>query len=88
MRAPKKQGEVWLHVDRLKKKNGSVWALQYRTRTGRAVYRVAREVITLIPLRTLYFGRLARLQPKAVLVAHNARVFWKKNGVAMIGSAS
>jgi hypothetical protein len=88
MRTPKKRGEVWYHIDRFSKRGCDVWAVQYIGRTGKPVYRCAAEVITLIPTRTKFFGKQARQQPKAVIVAHNAKVYWKDGQVAMIGSAA
>jgi hypothetical protein len=74
IRTPTRVGEVWLHVDRFDKPNRRVWALQYRK--GRtAIYLTARSVLVLVPMQTCY--RDGPRQPRAYLVARDARVRWR-----------
>ena len=85
MRTLTVKGQVWLHVDRFDKKHGDVWAVQYIGRTGKPVYRCFQFVDILIPMRTVCFSGTA--EPRAFLAADHAKVYIKRDGWAMIGSA-
>lgn len=71
-------GEVWVHIDRLDRRDGKVWAVQYWTRTKGLVYHVAKDVQIHVPTFTRWFGR-STLQPRAVLVVRFGKVFIGKN---------
>lgn len=79
MRQPPK-GEVWLHVDRLDKKNEAVWAVQYWA-DGKPVYRVTRSVTVDTLGFTRFFGPRSRQQPRAVVVFDGAIVTLTRAGV-------
>lgn len=83
MRKPPK-GIVWLHVDRLDKADGLVWAVQYREADakgrlgrGKAVYRCAQSVIFRAAGFTQFHGPRGP-QPKAVIVFPSAVVRWER----------
>lgn len=65
-------GEVWLHVDRLDRPDGLIWAVQSVER-GKPVYRVAEAVIVFPASYTAFHGAKAA-QPKAVLVVPGGKV--------------
>ena len=64
------KGCVWIHIDKFGKKNGKVWAIQDRTRTGRSRYRCANEIVFDIKGNT----KLNLTQPRAVLRMYNTTV--------------
>ncbi len=70
MRTPPK-GKVWLHIDRIDREDGKVWAVQFR-RDGKDRYKCFRSVIVTIGGYTQFFG--TKGQPKAVIQFDDARV--------------
>jgi hypothetical protein len=75
MRIPPR-GEVWVHVDRLDRIDGFVWAVQYRGPKGARFY----ECVTKIEFHglafmvTKFFGRRSTVQPRLVLMIPGAKV--------------
>ncbi len=69
IRAPRR-GEVWVHVDRLDREDGRVWAVQWRGSKGGPYYRTFHRVEWhgVGYLSTKFFGRKSQLQPRAVIV--------------------
>lgn len=65
-------GEVWLHVDRLDRPDGLIWAVQSVER-GKPVYRVAEAVIVFPASYTAFHGAKAA-QPRAVIVVPGGKV--------------
>lgn len=88
LRRPVSIHTVWLHVDRLDRKDGRVWAVQWRDARG-AHYRTAHEVSTLAPGITLHFD--GGPQPRAVVLFSPATVkvfFRRRRWRAVIAVAS
>ena len=81
MRHPPK-GEVWLHIDRLDKKNEKIWAVQFWEGQTLA-YRVAQTVTVNARAITRFFGPRSRKQPRAVVVCPNAVVSWTRWGMVI-----
>ena len=75
MRTPRR-GEVWVHVDRLDRKDGRVWALQWRGSKGGPYYQTAHKVEWhgVEYLTTKFFGRRSKLQPRLVIVVPRGEV--------------
>lgn len=71
MRRPSKD-VLWMHVDRLDRKDGEVWAIQY-WRKGMPYYVTTKNVVLQAPCYTQFFGAKER-QPKAVIVVPGGRV--------------
>lgn len=70
MRHPPR-GQIWVHVDRLDRDDGKVWAVQYYA--GRkARYDVAAGVVLNGQSYTKFFGK--GLQPRAVIVVEGGTV--------------
>lgn len=65
MRQPP-SGVVWIHVDRLDRADGKVWAVQYVER-GHPVYLCVEAVILFTAGHTEFFGSKGK-QPRAVIV--------------------
>lgn len=59
------KGSLWLHIDRLDRADGKVWAVQY-WRHHRHVYKCFRAVILEAAGHSLFFGPKAN-QPRAVI---------------------
>ena len=87
MRKPPK-GCVWIHVDRLDREDGKVWAVQSWV-NGKCRYELARSVVILAESYTQFFGPKGK-QPKAVIVvALRASVnIDDTTGIAVIGFKS
>ena len=81
MRRPPK-GEVWVHVERLDREDGKVWAVQYRGPKGGARYDTVSAVLLQAHGYTHFFGAGAE-QPKAVIVVPGGRVRFR-DGTAVI----
>lgn len=79
LRVPRREGEVWLHIDRLDKQNRLVWAVQYRRR-GKAVYKTALLVswVNRCSGLTRFHGKGLR-QPVAYLIFLDSEVRWMGN---------
>lgn len=71
MKHPPK-GQVWIHVDRLDRDDGKVWAVQSWDGKKRR-YDVAAGVVLNVQGHTQFFGPKAP-QPKAVIVVPAGRV--------------
>lgn len=82
LRVPPK-GEVWLHIERLTRSDGKVWAIQYRGPRGGSRYLSVASVIVARQGYTQFWGPKA-LQPKAHLVFVGARVQVNQDGSASI----
>lgn len=65
-------GEVWVHVDRLDRADGCVWAVQ-SVEHGKPVYRVAESVIVFPASYTAFHGAKSA-QPRAVIVVPGGKV--------------
>ena len=64
-------GHVWIHIDRLDREDGKVWAVQDHGPRGGKRYRVAEAVIINAPCYSAFFGATGE-QPKAVIVVPGA----------------
>ena len=81
LRAPK-AGHLWLHIDRLSRADGKVWAIQSRGPRGGSRYLCVKAVIVTRHGYTQFHG-MAGLQPKAYLVFEGATVT-VSDGIATI----
>ena len=81
LRTPK-TGVVWLHIDRLARADGKVWAVQSLGPRGGSRYLCVRSVIVTRPGYTQFHG-MTGLQPKAYLVFEGATVT-VSDGIATI----
>lgn len=79
MRKPPK-GHVWVHIDRLDREDGKVWAIQ-----SDAGYQVASNVVIQAACYTQFFGVGGRTQPKAVIVVP-AGCVRLRDGIAAIAT--
>lgn len=66
------RGTVWVHIDRLDRDDGKVWAVQFWDK-GKHRYEVTAGVVILGGAYTAFFGAKGR-QPKAVIVVDKAIV--------------
>jgi hypothetical protein len=75
MRSPKR-GEVWVHVDRIDREDGRVWAVQWRGSKGGPYYQTAHKVEFLSIARTFskFFGRRSKLEPRLVIIVPRGEV--------------
>jgi hypothetical protein len=84
IRRPISEQTVWLHVDRLDREDGRVWAVQWHTK-GRSHYKAVHEVSTLSDGQTVRFGAAGpkqpwHRQPRAVIEFRPATVRVKRHG--------
>jgi len=71
LKKPAEFGEVWIHIDRLTRRDGRVWAVQERPKAGGAWnYYAVTGVLVKVPLSTVSCAT----SPRAYLVAHDAKV--------------
>lgn len=82
LRRPKLIHWVWLHIDRLDRKDGRVWALQWRDGKGQH-YRRASRVGTFTEGHAVFFG-VSRLQPRAVIAFPNAVVRFTRDAGQLV----
>lgn len=81
MRVPPK-GELWVHIDRLDREDGRVWAIQYRV-SGKPQYAVAQGVVIQAASSTRFYGPTGR-QPRAVICVPEPVSVRITNGIAVI----
>ena len=81
MRKPPK-GCVWIHVDRLDREDGKVWAVQWWV-NGKARYDVAKSVVIIASSYTQFFGAKGK-QPKAVIVVEDSFAIVDQDGHASV----
>lgn len=84
IRRPVSLQTVWLHIDRLDRSDGRVWAVQWRDVLGAPHYKAIHEVTMLAEGHTVRFGAAGKsrgaLQPRAVVVFRPATVRVRKDG--------
>ena len=74
LRHPEFKKEIWVHIDKLDKKNGRIWAVQYWN-GSRWIYKTAEYVSIRSPSYTKSFKDKG--QPKAMIVVWSGKVIVK-----------